>query len=82
MYWPLKDQLLKIGNYEIKLLEITKEKNYKVRKLWYKNVQTNEERELVQYQFSGWPDGDRPLEKHNKTIAKLLQILIHHLENN
>lgn len=44
MYWPVKDQLLKVGIYEIKLLELTKEKYYKVRKLWYKNTQTNQER--------------------------------------
>ena len=80
MYWPLKDQCLNIGKYEVKLIELIKEKNFKIRKLSLKNNETGEEKEVAQYQFIGWPDGDRPLEKHYKSILKLVKITASHLE--
>lgn len=81
MYWPVKDQCLKIGNYEITLIETTKENNYRVRKLLLKNTINNCDRQVTQYQFIGWPDGDRPLACHRQSINQLLNIMIGHLKN-
>lgn len=46
-----------------------------------KNKETNFEKKLTQYQILSWPDGDRPLYKCQKTLNKLVNILIDSLKS-
>lgn len=83
LYWTEKaEEPLEAGDFEVRLLKNEDDNKYtRMRKFLLVNKKTKEEREVTQYQFVGWPDGDKPSEPAQNSLLKLLNIMIQHIEN-
>ena len=55
-YWPNKQKIIqKYGNIYIELIKVTDYGHYATRELSIININTNEKRTVLQYQYTSWP---------------------------